>query len=258
MTSTQIQTLSWEKMMLAATMRAASLQNMRKAATTLPDSDTGFVDRIPGSIWPNSIRLQDVLLILTRLRCFHVSHHMKMCKREPANATFIESLQTAKTHELSQLSNGTKRADRGASAFTQECLTLAISSCFPPSYMCGYPDICCDIGHLRVKPFTEWPFRTGCAATVGKTWSLPNMYAIFCWQNNDENHFDSNSIAPQEKGQCWSTMSGTSLQNMRKAVAKPPDSDTWRVERVFGSIPLSIVTLQNVRLTLMSPLLQYH
>ena len=150
-------------------MASTSFQNMRKAATTLPDSDTGFVDRIPGSIWPDSIRLQDVLLILTRLRCFHVSHHMKMCKREPANATFIESLQTAKTHELSQLSNGTKRADRGASAFTQECLTLAISSCFhqPTSAsMCGYPDICCDIGHLRVKPFTEWPFRTGCAATV--------------------------------------------------------------------------------------------
>ena len=53
-----------------------------------------------------------------------------MRKSEPANAAFIKSVQTAKTHELSQLSNGTKRADRGACIFTQECVTLAISSCF--------------------------------------------------------------------------------------------------------------------------------
>ena len=83
--------------------RSTSLQNMRQAATSLPDSDTG---------------LQDVLLILTRLRCFHVSH---------PNAAFM---QAAKTHELSQLSNGTKRAERGACIFRQECVTLAISSCF--------------------------------------------------------------------------------------------------------------------------------
>ena len=46
--------------------RSTSLQNIRKAAITLPDS--AFVDRIPGSICPNSITLQVVLLILTRLR----------------------------------------------------------------------------------------------------------------------------------------------------------------------------------------------
>ena len=69
-----------KRTMLAATMRAASLQNMRKAATTLPDSDTGFVVRALGSIWPNSIRLQDLLPILTCLGCSHVSYHMKCTK----------------------------------------------------------------------------------------------------------------------------------------------------------------------------------
>ena len=41
--------------------RPTSLQNIRKAAITLPDS--AFVGRIPGSICPNSITLQVVLLI---------------------------------------------------------------------------------------------------------------------------------------------------------------------------------------------------
>ena len=62
-----------------------------------------------------------------------------MRKSEPANAAFIESLQTAKTHELSQLSNGTKRAERGARIFTQECVTLAILFMFftsqPPAQL---------------------------------------------------------------------------------------------------------------------------
>ena len=45
-----------------SSMRSTALPNMRKAATTLPDSDTGFVDRALGLIWPNSVRLQDVIL----------------------------------------------------------------------------------------------------------------------------------------------------------------------------------------------------
>ena len=46
----------------------------------LKDSDTGFVVRALGSIWPNSIRLQDLLPILTCLGCSHVSYHMKCTK----------------------------------------------------------------------------------------------------------------------------------------------------------------------------------
>ena len=73
-----------------------------------------------------------------------------------------------KTRELSQLSNGTKRADRGAGIFTQECATPAISSCF-------HQDICCDVGHLWVKPSTELSFGTTCTATpYGKYKAFPN------------------------------------------------------------------------------------
>ena len=105
-----------------------------------------------------------------------------------------------KTRELSQLSNGTKRADRGAGIFTQECATPAISSCF-------HQDICCDVGHLWVKPSTELPFGTTCTATpYGKIQSIPKC-PIFCLQNTDENHFDTNSVARQEKRPCQSTMS---------------------------------------------------
>ena len=49
-----------------SSVRSTSLQNMRQAATSLPDSDTGFVDRILCLIWSNSIRVYKM--------CFSSSH----------------------------------------------------------------------------------------------------------------------------------------------------------------------------------------
>ena len=58
----------------------ASPRNMRKAATTLPDSDTGFFRRVFGKIWPSIVTLQNVLLTLTH-PCFSCgSYHMKHAK----------------------------------------------------------------------------------------------------------------------------------------------------------------------------------
>ena len=58
----------------------ASPRNMRKAATTLPDSDTGFFRRVFGKIWPSIVPLQNVLLTLTH-PCFSCgSYHMKHAK----------------------------------------------------------------------------------------------------------------------------------------------------------------------------------
>ena len=105
-----------------------------------------------------------------------------------------------KTRELSQLSNGTKRADRGAGIFTQECATPAISSCF-------HQDICCDVGHLWVKPSTELSFGTTCTATpYGKIQSIPKCPSFSACKTLMR--MTSTQIQLQKKGPCQSTMSG--------------------------------------------------
>ena len=232
-----------------ATMSATSLQKHQNAATTLLES---------GSIWPDSVRLQDVILTPTCLRCFHVSHHEKCAK---ANLPMLLSLSPCKLKrtnchswvmEQSGLIVEQLSSRRNASlwqflhVFHEPTSSPAIQTFSVTLAICGW------------NPSQSDHFEPSVLPPYGKMWSVPNMYAIFCWQNNDENDFDSNSVARQEKRQCWCPMSGTSLQTMRKAVPKSPDSDTWRVERVLGSIWRSIVTLQNVRLTVTSPLLQYH
>ena len=233
-----------------ATMSATSLQKHQNAATTLLES---------GSIWPDSVRLQDVILTPTCLRCFHVSHHEKCAK---ANLPMLLSLSPCKrlkrtnchswVMEQSGLIVQQLSSRRNASlwqflhVFHEPTSSPAIQTFSVTLAICGW------------NPSQSDHFEPSVLPPYGKMWSVPNMYAIFCWQNNDENDFDSNSVARQEKRQCWCPMSGTSLQTMRKAVPKSPDSDTWRVERVLGSIWRSIVTLQNVRLTVTSPLLQYH
>ena len=96
--------------------------------------------------------------------------------------------------------------------------------------------------HLRVKFGMKSAFGTrqnwNCSQPpYGKEQSLPCMWSSICRSKiMGKNDFDSDSIAPQEKGQCWSTMSATSLQNMRTAVTTSPDSNTWCLERAFGNI----------------------
>ena len=65
-----------------SSMRSTALPNMRKAATTLPDSETGFVDRVLGLIWPNSVRLQDVNV--SDWRICNIRYHMVYSRKMPS------------------------------------------------------------------------------------------------------------------------------------------------------------------------------
>ena len=88
----------------------------------------------------------------------------------------------------------------------------------PTTRQRGYPNTCVhNADHLRevrhnvgiwnqAKPEDKLPTSTLWESTK------PSTYVVFYLQiTNHESDFDSNSIALQEKGWCWSTMSATSL-----------------------------------------------
>ena len=113
--------------------------------TQILDFWIGFLATSGASI----VTLQNVLLTLAHPRCSCGSYHMKRSKSEHFEAAFIESLQTAKTCELSRLKEATKRADRGANVFVTQGSVKFFTS--PQKLQHDHPSICLDDGRLDPK-----------------------------------------------------------------------------------------------------------
>ena len=92
----------------------ASPRNIRKAVTQILDLSVGFLARSGQALSHYKIFLSPSHIHASPAD--HTTWNAQKC----FEAAFIESLQTAKTCELSQLKSATKRADRGANVFVTE------------------------------------------------------------------------------------------------------------------------------------------
>ena len=118
---------------------------MLKVVTTLPDSDTGFLHRVFGNIWPSIVTLQDVLLSLTRPCCSCGSYHTRKCVLRHLSLSPYKQLKHMNCHSWITLQS--------------VLIVLQISSLqrdpspfhIPTEPVEGHPNICFDVGSLGVK-----------------------------------------------------------------------------------------------------------
>ena len=112
----------------------------------------------------------------------------------------------------------------------------------------GYPNTCVhNADHLRVKFCTTSPFGTRQKKNCLGKYKALHVCGLFFAEKNHKNDFDSNSTALQEKGQCWSTMSATSLQKHENAAYYMfLHSDSRIFRESFDNIVVQYVIIKSV------------